>query len=89
MTEMALTSIANGILMALDQKQAILLVLLDLSVTFHMVDRHVQLKWLEARVGLSDKALDWIKSYLSQCQQHVSVGAEGGRANLPLKNLSW
>ncbi len=64
--ETALTSITNDILTALDQKQAVLLVLVDLSATFDMVNLCVLLRWLEARVGLRDKALDWMKSSLTQ-----------------------
>ena len=78
-TETSLTSFANDILMALDQKQAIFLVLLDLSANFDTVNHRVLPKPLETKVSLRDNALDWVRSYLSQCQQHVSIG--GGKSS--------
>ncbi len=72
-TETALTSVLNTILMSLDQKQVVFLVLLDLSAAFDTVDHAILLKWLETRIGLRDLALEWIKSYLSDRHQHVSV----------------
>ncbi len=76
-TETALTCVTNNILTALDRKQAVLLVLLDLSAAFDTVDHTVLLKWLEARVGLRDIPLQWMRSYLTHRYQHVSVAGEG------------
>ncbi len=59
--------------MSLNQKKAVFLVLLDLLAAFDMVDRTILLKWVESQIGLRDLALDWVKSYLLQRQQHISV----------------
>ena len=50
-TETVLTSVTNNILTALDRRQAVLLVLLDLSAAFDTVDHSVLLRRLEVRVG--------------------------------------
>ena len=77
-TEMALASVLNGILMALDQKQEVFLVLLDLSAAFDMVDHSILLKWLETRIGLRGLGLNCVSSYLFHHYQHVS--ASGGKS---------
>ena len=84
-TETALTVVTNNILTVLDRKQAVLLVSLDLSAAFDMVDHTVLLKQLEVRVGLGDIALHWMESYLTQCYQHVSAG--GGKSSS--RELKW
>ncbi len=84
-TETALTFVTNDILTALDQKQAVLLVLLDLSAAFDTVDHRVLLRRLEVRVSLRDVALQWMESYLTHRHQHVSVG--GGKSSS--QELKW
>ena len=67
------TPVLNIILMSLDQKQVIFLVLLDILAAFDTVEHSILLKWLETRIGLRDLALDWVKSYLSDRYQHISL----------------
>ncbi len=61
------------------------MVLLDLSATFDMVDHTILLKRLEYLIGLRDLASDWVKSYLSQRQQHVSVAISSSKS----QELNW
>ena len=72
-TETALVKVTNDILQALDQKKMVGLVLLDLSAAFDTVNHSVLLNRLQHRIGLSGKALDWVKSYLSNRSQRVTV----------------
>ena len=75
-TETALMSVLNGILMTPDRKQAVFLVLFDLSDAFDTVDHSILSKQLGTRIGLRDQALNWVSSYLSQHYQHISVARE-------------
>ena len=70
-TETTLTAVLNGLLIALDQKRAVFLVLLDLSAAFDTVDHNILLERL--RIGLHDVAHKWMASYLSHLHQYVSI----------------
>ena len=71
-TETALLKVCDDMLRALDNQEAMCLVLLDLSATFNAVD-HGILSCLESNYGITDTALAWIRSYLSNCSQKVVV----------------
>ena len=70
-TETALINVQNEILLAMDNGNvAMLLLLLDLSAAFNTVCHFILINRLEKRVG---KALDWFKSYLENRQQCVNI----------------
>ena len=54
----------NDILLSMDKQRVTLLVLLDLSASFGIVNHQVLLKRLESCFGISGTALHWFKSYL-------------------------
>ena len=72
-TETALTFVSNEILMSLDRRKTIVLILLDLSAAFDMVDHTILLNRLEHRLGLSGPVLQWFESYLTGRFQFVSI----------------
>ena len=72
-TETALTYVTNDILCALDRRESVFIVLLDLSTVFDTVDHKLLISRVEDRVRLSQKVLDWVISYLSGRYQHISV----------------
>ena len=72
-TETALTCIHDDILWAVDEKQCVILLLLDLSAAFDTIDHDMLLSRLWKYIGLRDTALNWFKSYLSQRQQSVLI----------------
>jgi hypothetical protein len=74
-TETALLSIQNDVLQALGEREAVLLVLLDLSAAFDTVDHALLLQTL-ARLGIRGSALDWFRSYLTGRSQVTRVGLE-------------
>ena len=78
-TETALVRVMNDLLMAMDRKQRVALVLLDLSAAFDTVNHSVLLDRLEHRIGLGGTALQWFRSYLSDRVQRVIVN--GVRSN--------
>ena len=63
--ETALLKISNDILLALDKRQCVYLVLLDLSAAFDTIDHTVFLSRLEKENGVTADALGWMSSYLS------------------------
>ncbi|CAB4032643.1 Hypothetical predicted protein [Paramuricea clavata] len=57
----------------MDQREVTLLVLLDLSAAFDTVDHEIMLELLKSNFGVSGDALGWLKSFLSDRKQFVSV----------------
>ena len=73
-TETALLKVHHDIVMALDEKCYAVLVLLDLSAAFDVIDHSILLQRLEHSFGISGSAVSWIKSYLSDRVMRVAVG---------------
>ena len=73
-TETALLSITNELFEAVDAKKANVLVALDLSAAFDMIDHSVLLRRLEYIFGVGGTALSWLRSYLHQQPSFVKTG---------------
>ena len=63
-TETTLLRVQNDILVALDNHQSVILLLLDLSATFDTVYHTILLNRLVTRFGITGSALSWFISYL-------------------------
>ncbi len=72
-TESAILKIKSDIDLILDQGDAALLVTLDLSAAFDTIDHQILLSRLESVAGINGAALSWIKSYLTNRSQCVTV----------------
>ena len=81
-TETDLLKVQNDILESLDNGCATALIMLDLSATFDTIDHQMLLNCLNCVYGLIDKALMWVKSYLSECYQMVTVERKQSRLML-------
>ena len=87
-TETALVKVREDILKAIDNKEIMCLVLLDLSAAFDVIDHQKLLARMELRFGLSGTVLKWIKSYITGRSQKVVIGdlnsngAESGSTKL-------
>ena len=68
----ALLKVKEDILSAFDNQNGVLLVLLDLSAAFDTVDHNILLSHLK-NLGVTDVALHWIRSYLSDRSQCVCI----------------
>ena len=62
------------ILESMDRNEVIALVLIDLSKAFDSIEQTLLLKKLKA-IGVSQFAVDWFKSYLSERSQSVRIGS--------------
>jgi hypothetical protein len=78
-TETALLRLHNDIMQAIDNKEAVALVLLDLSAAFDTVDHQILLNRLSSKVGIRGSVLAWFKSYLSDHSQKVII--KGSRSS--------
>uniref|UniRef100_A0A8C6NJ32 Reverse transcriptase domain-containing protein n=1 Tax=Nothobranchius furzeri TaxID=105023 RepID=A0A8C6NJ32_NOTFU len=73
-TESALLNVFNDIFLAMDARDCVVLVLLDLTAAFDTVDHAVLFSRLEHWVGISGTALEWFRSYLAGRTFCVSLG---------------
>lgn len=75
-TETALIRVHNDICRAVDANRAAVLALLDLSSAVDTIDHGMLLTRLESSFGITDDALMWIRSYLSNRYQSVTINSE-------------
>jgi hypothetical protein len=75
-TKTALLAVSNDILRAVDNKQAVLLVLLDLSAAFDTIDHHILSERLQERFGVTSTAGKWIMSYLTNHVQMIQINGD-------------
>ena len=60
--------------MSMDNKQVTLLVLLDLSAAFDIVEHCILLNILQQDFGVVGTALNWFDSFLSGRKQRILIG---------------
>ena len=72
-TETALLRVYNDLLLAVDDGDAKVLVLLDFSAAFDTIDHRILLRRLESRFGIRGKALEWMESYVTGRHQAVLI----------------
>ena len=72
-TKTALLKVKTDILTPIDRKEAICLILLDLSTAFNMANHELLLNHLKFRFGITDTVLKWLESYLTGRHQSVII----------------
>ena len=82
-TKTALIKVKADILNAIDNKEVVCLVLLDLLAAFDTVNHQILLERLKIMFGLTGTVINWITSYLSGRFQKVVVGYANSSA-IPL-----
>lgn len=73
-TETLLLKAINDLLIACDNQQPTVVLLLDLSAAFDTVDQEILLEILEEEIGIKGRALDWFRSFLIGRTQRVKIG---------------
>ena len=68
----------NDILVPIDKRHCVMLLLLDLSAPFDSVDHDILLTRLHSKYSISDIALEWFRSYLTNRAQFALI--EGCRS---------
>ena len=74
-TETALLHVHHDITYALDNNACVILLMLDLSAAFEVIDHDILFDRLQYSFGISGSALSWIRSYLTDRSQCVSIGS--------------
>ena len=74
--ETSLVKLVNDILWSMEQRQMMMVVLLDLSVAFDTVDHDILLSILNKQFGICGKALEWFNSYLQPRFFEVKIGKD-------------
>ena len=80
--ETALLKIKTIVIRALENQEVACLICLDLSAAFDTIDHNALLRRLETRFVVTGTALNWLRSYLTNRTQAVTVGdplLEGSR----------
>ena len=72
-TETALIKIVNDILRAIDKKEVVLLVMLDMSAAFDTVEHSLLLERFQGKFGITGHAIQWLKSYFHDRKQVVLI----------------
>ena len=82
-TETALLKVQSDILLSMDDQKVTLLVMLDLSAAFDIIDQSILLENLGSGFGVGGTALKGFTSYLSQRTQQVQIkGTLSGKKQL-------
>ena len=68
--------VTNDIMCAVDQKKAVVLVLLYLSAAFDTTDHSILLNRLHKRYGITGTALSWFETYLTDHCQVIQLNGE-------------
>ena len=84
-TETALLKVANDLLLAIDRGLEACLVLLDFSSAFDCLNHAMLFNRLETTYGISGSSLEWIKSYLCNRTQKITIR---GKQSRPF-SLQW
>ena len=79
-TETALLKVKANLLDAMDGKEVVCLILLDLSAAFDTVSHNILLNWLYYQSGTNDTTRAWVRDYPSNRTQRVSVEVDGKNA---------
>ena len=73
-TETLIVCIVNDILIAFDNQNGVILLLIDLSAAFDTVDIGKLVHILESEIGIQGLALKWLESFLRGRKQRVLIG---------------
>lgn len=85
--ETALLRVYNDLLLAVDQGDEAVLILLDYSAAFDTISHDVFLNRLYCRYGVSGTALNWFKSYFFNRSQSIVINNSLSKPHGPLEGV--
>ena len=83
-TETVLLYLQNDFLQALDNRKAVFVLSLDLSSAFDTLDHPLLLTRMKEEYGVTDLALNWLKTYLTNRTSHLRIDGESSE-DVPLE----
>jgi hypothetical protein len=83
-TETALLKVMNDLLISVDKGHGVILVMLDLSAAFDTVDHDILIDRLCKHIGITGKASDWLRSYLTERFQSIHLNGHSSQRMLLL-----
>ena len=83
-TETPLMRIHDDIMQALDRRKGVILVIIDITAAFHILDHAMLLKQMKF-IGFCESALAWVASYLSDRTLAVQIDDATSRR----QQLNW
>ena len=66
--------ILDSLYKAIDSKQITVMISLDISAAFDTINHNKLLQRFKTEFGVTDKALNWLSSYISDRKQFVKLG---------------
>ena len=88
MTETALLHVMSSVYTAADDKEATILVGLDISAYFDVINHDVLISSLENRFGVDRGASSWLRSYLTNRSQYVKLGEHSSATTRCVSGIS-
>ena len=85
--ETALLRVYNDLLLAVDQGDEAVLILLDYSAAFDTISHDVFLDRLRNRYGVSGTALNWFKTYFMNRSQSIVINDSLSKPHVPLEGV--
>ena len=87
MKQLNLCNIVSDFLEYIDESKCAILILLDVSATFDIVDLKLLVEDL-MYIGVEDMALDWFEIYLENRSYHVMINGKKSEKRLLLRGVS-
>ena len=73
-TETMMRGMMDEILKGFDENKATIIIFLDLSAAFDTIDFDKVLEILREEIGITGRALEWFRSFLTGRRQCVKIG---------------
>ena len=75
-TEIALLHVHDSVIRSMDECQGVIMLLIDLSAAFYMIDHAILLNTLSNTISVKDRCLLWFAAYLQHRQYTVLIAGE-------------
>ena len=80
-TETALLHVHDSVIQSIDERNGVLLLLIDLSAAFDTIGHAILLNTLSNTIGVKDRCLSWFAAYLQHRQYTVLIAGEQSKTH--------